>query len=240
MSISKRPAYRIYQGIWAGIDLLYPPHCAGCGRKEFRWCGECMSSVVLLNPPYCPKCGMSQLREQVCLGCADQPPKFAALRSWAVFEGALRNAIHKFKYDRDLSLGGTFAEPLCDLLRCLMWPIDLVVPVPLSKKRLIERGYNQAAFLARPIALYFGIPFSDKSLVRVRETHTQVGFNAEQRRQNVGNAFSAKPNMVNNKNILVVDDVTTTGATLDACADALISANAKNVYGLTLARAILI
>ena len=239
MSISKRPAFRLYQGIWAGIDLLYPPCCAGCGKREVRWCGECKASVILIKPPYCPKCGKSQLKEQLCPECSTEAPRLAALRSWAVFDGALRNAIHKFKYERDLSMGGTFAEPLCDFLEFLKWSIELIIPVPLSKKRLMERGYNQSAFLARPIALYFGIQYSDKSLLRVRDTHTQVGFNAEQRRQNVAHAFYAKTELVSKKNILVVDDVTTTGATLDACAEALITANAKNVYGLTLARAVL-
>lgn len=240
MSISKRPFFHLYQGIWAGIDLLFPPHCAGCGKNGARWCDGCKASVNLVNPPYCPKCGNSQLNDHLCQECVADPPTFTALRSWAIFDGVLRNAIHKFKYERDISLGETFAKPLCDLLQQLMWNINLIIPVPLSKGRLRERGYNQSAFLARPVALYFGIKYSEQSLERVRETQTQVGLNAVQRRHNVAQAFTANANIVGNKVILVIDDVTTTGSTLDACAEALIKANAKNVYGLTLARAVLI
>ena len=161
------------------------------------------------------------------------------LRSWGYFEGALRNAIHRLKYQRDITLGDVLSRPLIGLADQYNWPFSLVTPVPLSVGRLKERGYNQASFLARPIALSRGVPMISKCLWRVRETHSQVGLNAEERFRNVEGAFAASARIVDGKDILIVDDVTTTGATLNACASALLAAGAKNVYGLTLARAVL-
>jgi ComF family protein len=184
-------------------------------------------------------CGDFQVNQQVCLQCRQSPPHFRVLRSWAAFEGALREAIHRFKYDRDLTLGELFSRPMIELVYTMNWQIDLVIPVPLSQRRFNERGYNQSAFLARPIALGIKAPYSSKSLRRLRDTRTQVGLNAEERRNNVVHAFEARSEFVSQKNILVIDDITTTGSTINACAAALIQAGAKNVYGLTLARAVL-
>jgi ComF family protein len=141
------------------------------------------------------------------------------------------------KYRRDLSLGEILARPLVELLEDLDWPVELVVPVPLGVARLRERGYNQATLLARPLALGCGISFRPQALSRVRETRSQVGLSIAQRRENVSGAFQARTGWVSGRNVLVVDDVATSSATLDACASALLSAGAARVYGLTLARA---
>jgi ComF family protein len=123
------------------------------------------------------------------------------------------------------------------LLASLSWPIEIVVPVPIGRARRKERGYNQAALLAYPLALCSEIPYQSHALSRKRETRTQVGLNPLERKLNVADAFVAAREFVEGKSVLVVDDVTTTGATLNACAQALISAGARLVYGLTLARA---
>jgi ComF family protein len=162
-----------------------------------------------------------------------------ALRSWAVFGGKIRNALHRLKYQRDIGLGEALSMPLATYLRELQWPIDMIVPVPLGNARLAERGYNQAELLARPVALACAIPLKTKALLRAKETRSQVGLSAVLRRQNVAGAFEAKSSLVKEKNVLVMDDVTTSGATLDACAAALLEAGAHAVYGLTLARAVL-
>ncbi len=113
----------------------------------------------------------------------------------------------------------------------------MVVPVPLGVARKKERGYNQASLLAYPLALRFNLAYRPKALWRVRETKSQVSLNRQERQKNVSEAFKAGAKLVNEKTILVIDDVTTSGATLDACAVALLKAGAKKVYGLTLARA---
>jgi ComF family protein len=155
-----------------------------------------------------------------------------------VFAGSLRKALHRLKYSRDVSLGEVLARPLISFLSETGWEIHLVTPVPLSPERLAERGYNQAALLARPVALALGMEYTPSALKKVRETPSQVGLTYDQRRENVEGAFAASSSLVKDKNVLVVDDVTTSGATLDSCAWALLSGGAKQVFGLTLARAI--
>jgi ComF family protein len=156
-----------------------------------------------------------------------------------VFQGPLRKALHRLKYERDIGLGDPLSNHLIEYYNELKWDIDFVTVVPLSKERLRERGYNQAALLARPFAYAIHKPYLPKLLYRKRNTRTQVGLNASERRQNVNNAFGARLEKVHEKNILVIDDVTTTGSTISACAQALRQAGASAVYGLTLSRAVL-
>jgi ComF family protein len=127
------------------------------------------------------------------------------------------------------------------MMKCLAetgWTIELVVPVPMSPERASARGYNQAAQLARPIALYFGYPYLPQAVRKIRNTSSQVGLTLEQRRKNVAGAFAAQAELVSGKVVLVVDDVATSGATLNACAQTLKEAGAREVYCLTLARAL--
>jgi ComF family protein len=143
------------------------------------------------------------------------------------------------KYNRDIALGEALARHLIELLVDLKWEIDLVIPVPVSRKRQVERGYNQAAILARPVALYFGWQYQPRVLKKIRETSTQVGLSVVERRKNVAQAFQADPKIVRDQTVLIIDDVATSGATLDECATALSRAGSRRIYGLTLARATL-
>lgn len=163
---------------------------------------------------------------------------FQAMRSWGAFTGPLREAIHRLKYRKDVALGEALSRPLQDLVRSLNWPIDLIVPVPLSGQRLRERGYNQADCLAHPIALALGVDYHSRALLRIKNTQSQVGLSALQRKENVVDAFSANPRLVAGRQVLVVDDVATTGATIQSCACALLAAGAAQVFGMTLARAV--
>jgi ComF family protein len=160
------------------------------------------------------------------------------LRSWLVFEGPIRSALHTLKYRRNLPLGDSLAQQMAPYVRAWNWPIDIVVPVPLGRKRMRERGYNQVALVAMPLAALNGWQYRPRALVRSRETRSQVGLNAEERRQNVADAFYAKPADVSGKVVLLMDDVATTGATLSACTEALKKAGAREVYALTIARAL--
>jgi len=123
-------------------------------------------------------------------------------------------------------------------LQKLNWSLDIITSVPLGLARFKERGYNQATLLARPISLYLQIPFSSHILTRTRETRTQVGLTVNERQENMFGAFQAKRVLAQGKNILVVDDVATSGATLNACAKALLDEGASKVYGFSLARAV--
>jgi len=231
----------LYQLGWKVIDLLFPPRCAGCEEWGTRWCENCLSQVNEIKEPVCPSCGEPHREGEpvgLCERCQQTQPRYTAIRSWAVFEAPLQNAIHCMKYENDLGLGEYMSKFLAKVFRKTNWDVDLVAPVPLGAERFKERGYNQAMLLARPFAWSMDLPHKPQALQRVRETRSQVKLSISERRENVAGAFQSKPEIVSGKSVLVIDDVTTTGSTLDACADALLRADARTVYGLTLARAV--
>lgn len=234
---ARRNSYVIYQKMWGFVDCLYPPHCGGCEKPGSRWCAECQSQVTLIGDYCCPICGQAQTHPGVCTQCRTQPHSVKAIRSWAIFEGPLRNALHRLKYARDIGLGEVLSRHLVDLLFDLGWDIDCIIPVPLGAVRQSQRGYNQTALLAYPLALATGIAYKSKGLKKIKETRTQVGLTIEQRHENVAGAFLADPKIVKNRKVLLIDDVTTSGATIESCASAIMIADADQVFGMTLARA---
>ena len=165
-------------------------------------------------------------------------PAYHQLRSWAVFDGPIRSMLHKMKYRRNMSLGDTLAQAMTQEVMRMNWPVDSVVPIPLGEKRRKERGYNQVALLAIPLATNLNWIYAPQALKRVRETRPQVGLSSEERFDNMLHAFWADERLVRDKSVLVMDDVTTTGATISAAASALSTAGARRVYALTLARAL--
>lgn len=171
----------------------------------------------------------------MCLQCRVDPPIYTAIRCLSDYEGVIRECIHSLKYQKNQSLGFLFADMLADLVKKEAWEIDLISPVPLSHERKAERGYNQAAHLAKPLAAKLGITYLPYALRRVRNTRSQVGLSADERHVNVKGAFEAIPEIVNGKRVLVVDDVMTTGSTLSACADALFDAGSLSIFCLALA-----
>ncbi len=236
MPVPDRPAYHLYRWLWGSLDLLFPPYCGGCNRRGFQWCDACHAQVKEIEPPICSNCGQPWELPGLCVRCSGNKQSFTRLRSWAMYEGPVREAVRCLKYRRNISLGLVLSYPLSELLAGLGWEVDMIVPVPLGVARLKERGYNQAVLIARPLALRIGLPCKIQGLYRVRETRSQVGLTVGQRRDNVRNAFQANKEIVAYRRILVVDDVATSCATLDACAEALLDAGSKVVYGLTLAR----
>jgi ComF family protein len=235
-----RPAKVLYSGFWSALDWLYPPYCAGCGSPGSLWCQDCQTASHPISlHAICSRCGQSLPKgRSICTACRDNPPQYTAMRSWATFTGPLRKAIHSLKYQQNMGLGIQLANHLNLLLDKLQWPVELITAVPLSRQRIAERGYNQSYLLARPIAFTHHIPFIPQAVKRIRNTPSQVGLNAPERKKNVDGAFTANPEIVKNRTVLLVDDVATTGATLAASTQALLSAGAENVYALTLARAV--
>ena len=203
-----------------------------------RWCDDCQKKIVPLVEGVCERCGIPVKKTTLCDRCRDELPTYRALRSWAAFEFPVRQALHKLKYRRDLGLGDALAVPILDFADGLHWPFEVVLPVPLGRKRMEERGYNQVALIAQPFALALGREYRPAALRRKRETRSQVGLSANERHENVKDAFVADPRFVQGKIVLVFDDVATTGATLSACAQALFQSGAKDVYALTVARAL--
>lgn len=238
MVTRKRLGYQIYRALWSGLDWLYPPLCGGCGKRGSRWCPDCAHEARIIVPPICQICGQKINSSRICSRCEDEPPDYTALRSWAAFVDPVRAAVHKLKYRRDIALGEALSRPLIKYLIQLNWDIDLVVPVPMSVAHIKERGYNQAVLLAKPIALRCGLEYKSKALLKVRETLKQVGLSLPERRKNLEGAFKVNGAFVAKKNILIVDDVVTSGSTMEACSDVLLAEGANKVYGLTLARVI--
>jgi ComF family protein len=174
----------------------------------------------------------------ICPDCRGAKPAYCALRSWSIFEEPVRTALHHLKYRRDIGLGEALTPQLAESVAALHWPINLVVPVPLGRKRLAERGYNQVGLIARPLAMAMRIVYAPNALVRRQETRSQVGLTREQRQQNVRGAFHAKQSRVNERIVLLMDDVATTGSTLSSCAEALYAAGARDVFAFSVARAL--
>lgn len=160
-------------------------------------------------------------------------PEFLGASSSGIHEAKLQDAVQALKYADVRNLAVTLAARLEDCLQQLNWQFDLIAPVPLHTERLKTRGYNQAGLLAAILAEKTSSTYEPHALMRLQQTRSQVGLNREQRLENVENTFSADPQQVSGKTILLIDDVRTTGATLSACADAAHQAGAVGLYALT-------
>ena len=218
--------------------MLFPPICGGCGKAGYRWCPGCQERVPRVLEPLCEKCGIPIRKNGLCEKCQSNPPVYRLMRSWAVFDSPIQNALHTMKYRRNIGLGDSIALQMVGFVNSLQWKLDMIIPIPLGQKRLKERGYNQVALVTRPLAYELGLNYAPQALWKTRDTRSQVGLNISQRRENVSQAYQADPLVVKRKSILLMDDVATTGSTISACAETLLSAGAQDVYALTIARAL--
>lgn len=202
-------------------DLLFPARCLGCGRYGAFLCSSCLAAASRLPSTWYP------------------PELGEALVGWTApfsFDGAIRQAVYALKYQGTKAVAAVLAGELVRHLRPLDCSAHYVVPVPLHPQRWRERGFNQADLLARPVAEALGLPLAT-DLVRRRLTPPQVGMsNAALRQENVRGAFGWMGPSLEGKSVLLVDDVSTTGATLDAAAAALIVGGAGAVWGLVVAK----
>lgn len=230
--------HRIYRGFWATLDWLFPPVCGGCGKTGTRWCLACQEKVQTISDPICDTCGLPQARSGLCKRCQQKQPSFRLLRSWAVFEDPVQEALHRLKYRRDIGLGEALSGQMSGFVKGLSWPVDTLIPIPLGKKRLKERGYNQVAMVAIPLSMQLGFDYCPTALTRARETRSQVGLSALERQENVQDAFIADKKKVDGRIVLLMDDVSTTGATLSSAAEALYASGARDVFAVTIARAL--
>jgi len=233
------------------IDILFPSICATCsspvGASSVpHFCKSCWSDFSLLPGALCPRCGtpfgspeaLTHSPAHACRSCREEPPEYDQALAVGQFEGSLRDAIHLFKYRPSRALGRPLGAWMAANVR-LQPGIDLLMPVPLHTRRLRERGFNQALLLAHEIGRSHGIPLSFDTLARIRPTRPQVELSGKERVLNVAGAFALrKPGAVEGKSVLLVDDVFTTGATLNECARVLKGGGAERVLALTLARAI--
>jgi competence protein ComFC len=228
--------YHLYQWLFVFQDLLLPPVCAGCHKVGTHWCGDCKSKQIPIIGPLCNICGLPQKSPQICTDCQTNSPAFDQARSFARYDNPFRKGIIRLKYHGGAALGEVFSVYLIQTLLSLPWNFDMVLPVRLSETRQKKRGYNQTALLAHPTSQDFNLPYQPYTLRRICDTRSQGGLTGGERRENLKHAFLADEKSVHQKTIVLVDDVFTTGSTLNACAQALKSAGASRVYGITLGR----
>ena len=219
------------------LDLLFPRWCLGCGREGSFICSGCSRALPYITPPVCPRCGMPQPDATFCPTCYGREFATDGIRSALRFEGLVRQAVHQFKYRNLRAMSQDLAGLMGDYLTVNHLPGDVLVPVPLHPKRLRERGYNQSALLAEELGQLTGLPVNSHSLSRTRHTPPQARTGSlDERRANIRDVFSCRDRSLGGRRVILVDDVTTSGATLEACAGALKAAGAVSVWGLTLAR----
>lgn len=222
--------------IWRIFDLVLPPFCCHCSKLGNEICRKCLSEIEIIDQNrVCLKCGQKTERSHICI---KYELYFDKIRSWGYYTGPLRTVIQKLKYQRGIGLSEYFVPVLKNFIYRWYKEIDLVVPVPIGKKREHQRGYNQSALLAKPISKKLTIQYSTLAIERIRETASQVGLTADERKENIKGAFRARETVIKNKHVLLFDDITTTGSTLNECAKALKLAGALSVSCFTIAKAI--
>lgn len=222
------------------LDLVFPPRCPGCGRLGELLCAACRSALRPLPPDACRLCGHAlppAAPDGLCPGCQGRATSLDGIRAACLFAHPLRDAIHQLKYENNTALAAPLAAYMADAWSRCGLTADLILPVPLHRKRLAERGYNQSALLSRELGRAVGVRVEETTLIRQKHTRQQVGLGIEERRANVANAFAVHGDLAGRR-VVIVDDVCTTGSTLEACAACLRAAGAASVWGFTLARAL--
>ena len=238
------------------LDAVFPPCCIACENwlpagPSRCFCESCDASIELVRAPLCRLCGRPYRHDwqsdHLCGACLLQPPSFSVARSWACYprdpdpSHPLRQVIHRFKYGRQASLGQPLGRHLAQV--CRPWfrssELDLIIPVPLHPRRLRWRGFNQAVLLGREVGKAWGLPLNPFVLIRKTETAPQTGLSLKERRPNVKGAFSIAPGRaVKGMRLLLMDDIYTSGATVNECARVLLRSGAREVQVLTLGRTV--
>jgi competence protein ComFC len=256
LSVRKEPQTRITTPtlilrnfVKSFVDLVYPPGCPGCHKPLPRVavdemiCLPCWSRIAVNQPPFCHACGRhltdKDTSKNVCLRCMRTPTAFDRAFSVCVYDGVIKTLIHEFKYKDKQYLGQPLSKLLIDFIKKYQLPvnyIDYLIPMPLHRAKLREREFNQAQILCREVGAAIDKPLLENNLFRYRATGSQATLEPHQRFLNVRGSFAVtEKRPVNGKNILLVDDVLTTGATASEAARALKDAGANIVFVLTLA-----
>jgi competence protein ComFC len=260
--VADRPTFEKRASGWlsgageALVSVLFPAGCRLCERVLLRAstvpiCEACLGSFPALGGAGCQTCGQplatwslsspepaSSAQGLLCPECQTRAYGFDRARSYALYKGPFVSAVMLLKFERIEPLGRWFANRLIEVAKREAIAADIVVPVPLHRQRRRERGYNQAELVAKPLARKLGLPYRAVLLTRTKPRPDKHILSLEERWDSVRGAFATRPgSKVDNLRVLLVDDVMTTGATLDACAKALRGAGAKSVIGLTVARA---
>ena len=229
-------------------DTLFPPLCIACSGvlesvQDKVFCRECSQNITFITQSLCPVCGTifpdSPAGNHVCGQCLENKPHYTFARAALVYEGMIHDAIHQFKYGHNLTVGSALAGLLADFdfPDVTFGAFDQIIPVPLHVKRLRDRGFNQSLILANALGEKHGLDVDFSLLKRRKLTLTQTGLDKKEREKNIKGAFEVvHPERLKAQSIILVDDVYTTGATVNECAKTLKKAGADEVAVITLAR----
>ncbi|MBI5642087.1 MAG: ComF family protein [Deltaproteobacteria bacterium] len=226
------------------LDIIFPPVCPLCEEAiwQDKFCPSCLDgfSSKKIASPKCTVCAIPFISQtgddHACGECLSGHMPFKEARSAFIYDGCVLKAIHLFKYSGRVTLAGALGAMMAGAASFGEKP-DVIVPVPLHRKRLASRGYNQSLLLANEVSKALSIEVDRTGLKRMRYTEEQINLSADERKTNVRGAFEVKDGMFKKRKVLLVDDVFTTGATIKECSKVLSDAGAE-VYVLTLARAV--
>lgn len=223
------------------LDLIYPPHCLICRAEGQSYlCGKCIEKITLIKPPYCQKCG-GPTESFHCQECRSREYHFESARSAAIYEDVMRQAVHELKYNNHINI----APPLAEIMALsfndtgLAGRADIVIPIPIHRSRQIRRGFNQSEELARGFCSRLHLPMETSVLHKTKKTKRQMELPFDLRVGNIRGSFSVThPEKIRGKRVLLIDDVFTTGSTLDEAAKVLREAGASIVYCYTLSKSL--
>ena len=241
--------FSVKQFIRALLDVILPPLCHVCrsfipNAGTIHICPACREKLPQVSSPHCPVCGIPFTgtgEDHRCGACLTNPPHFDTARAAFLYEGAIRDLIHSFKYKQHTHLRRPLAFLTLEMARELVSDLapNIIIPVPLHRSRLRQRGFNQAVLLGRTLSQQLNLPLLPDTLIRTRPTEPQINLSATERMVNVKGAFSVnRPGLIAGKRILLLDDVMTTGSTMNECAKELKKAGADVVIAATIARTV--
>jgi ComF family protein len=228
------------------FQFFLPPQCPCCEKfseeGKQRFCSNCLSQIRWIEPPFCSICGIPFISREVethpCGACVTHRKYFTIARALGAFEGSLQEAIHRWKYEGKTYLTPFFASWMAEGLNRYWEPgsLDLLIPVPLHTRRLRERGFNQSLLLVRELSRRTGIPYRKSILQKKKSTIPQVNLSGVEREKELRGTFHViGKEELSGLSVLLIDDVYTTGATVNECSKVLLRGGAKRVDVLTLA-----
>ncbi len=223
------------------VDAVYPRTCPFCDKILPRGtdiCNDCNNKLKYVVEPRCKKCGKQLTKEEqeYCYDCANHRHLYREGIAAFVYDEMVSKSIYRFKYYNRRTYAGMYARAIGERYggHIARWQPDVFIPVPIHRDKLQKRGYNQAELIATELGRYLGIPVDGKYLRRIKRTRAQKELNRSERKKNLENAFKISSNVVEYKKIVLVDDIYTTGSTLDECAKVLMAAGAQDVYFVSL------
>lgn len=224
------------------LNILYPRRCPICDKivnqAAGKICRECRKKIPYIREPRCRKCSKPLMKneQEYCCDCENKTHIYKKGLALVEHKGAVRKSIYRIKYNNKREYLDFYSEEIVKRYGEIIkkWNPDAIIPVPLHKKREIKRGYNQALLLAKKIGAALSIPVYDDVLLRIRQTTPQKTLTEKERKKNVESAFHIKKNKVKLNKVIVIDDIYTTGSTIDACSKCLKDAGTEIIYFLTI------